>query len=108
MILQLLDSPGGLEAAPGGIDGRTLQVQLERLEGEGPWEPEPVEEVGGPPPEGPALPGVVEIGGTLLLGEGPFVALGGPPLLVCGNGNFEIMRIRLRQTDKSERERDRE
>ena len=73
--------PGGFDAAPGGIDGRTLHVQLARLDGEGPWEPEPVDEVGGPP-DGTTLPGVVEIGGTLLLGEGPLVALAGPPLLV--------------------------
>ena len=74
--------PGGFDAAPGGIVGRTLQVQLARFEGEGPCDPDPVEEVGGPP-VGTTLPGVVEIGGTLLLGEGPLVALGGPPLLVC-------------------------
>ena len=66
--------PGGLEAAPGGMEGRTLQVQFDRLEGEGPWDPDPVDEVGGPP-DGTTLPGVVEIGGTLLLGEGPFAAL---------------------------------
>ena len=63
------------------MDGRTLQVQLDKLEGEGPCDPDPVDEVGGPP-DWTTLPGVVEIGGTLLLGEGPLVALDGPPLEV--------------------------
>ena len=42
-----------------------------------------MDEVGGPP-DGTTLPGVVEIGGTLLLGDGPLATLEGPPLLVCG------------------------